>query len=408
MPTAGTPASIGGLQKTLTFMHLLLNADIYAPQPLGIRHVLIGGGKILWLGSQIPVLDDALRVETLDLRGQRLVPGFLDMHAHVGGGGGESGFSSRVPPVSVSEFTQAGVTTVVGLLGTDDTTRTTADLLAKTRGLREEGLTAFCFTGGYHIPPTTLTGSVRKDIVSIDPIIGVGEIAISDHRSSQPTLDELLRLAADSHVAGLITGKAGILHLHLGDGKRRLDLVNQALDSTEIPARVFNPTHVNRNPALLESATELCHRGCYVDLTAFPVTEGDVAIPADKAWTKMMQGGLDMSRVTVSSDGGGCLPLFNDHGEITHMDVGSPSELAILLRRMLDSGHVTLEQFLPSLTLNVASLLRLSRKGQIKVGNDADLVVLDSAHQVSSVMALGEWHRVDGAQVRFGQFEKER
>ena len=388
-------------------MHLLLNADTFAPQPLGLCHVLVGGGKILWIGSEPPALDDALSVETHDLGRQRLLPGFIDMHAHVGGGGGEAGFASRVPPVSLSKFTRAGVTTVVGLLGTDDTTRTTADLVAKTRGLREEGMTALCFTGGYHIPPTTLTGSVRQDIVSIDPIIGVGEIAISDHRSSQPTLDEILRLAADSHVAGLITGKAGILHLHLGDGKRRLDLVNQSLDQSELPARVFNPTHINRNPELFAAAMELTERGCYVDLTAFPVVEGDVAIPANKAWLTMQQQGVDMSRVTISSDGGGCLPLFNDDGVITHMDVGSPSELASTLCELL-SGGVALEQCLPSVTQNVATLLRLANKGQIQVGADADLIVLDGQHRVSSVMALGHWHVVDGQQVRFGQFDSER
>ena len=81
----------------------------------------------------------------------------------------------------------------------------------------------------------------------MDAIIGVGEVAISDHRSSQPTLDELLRLASEAHVGGLMSGKAGILHLHVGDGPRGLDLVREALDRSEIPARVFNPTHVNRS-----------------------------------------------------------------------------------------------------------------------------------------------------------------
>ena len=69
-------------------------------------------------------------------------------------------------------------------------------------------------------PPVTFTGSVRDDIVFLDPVIGVGELALSDHRSSQPTQDELLRIASDAHVAGMISGKAGILHLHLGDGER--------------------------------------------------------------------------------------------------------------------------------------------------------------------------------------------
>src|SRR5690606_39548569 len=104
-----------------------------------------------------------------------------------------------------------------------------------------------------------------------DALIGIGEVAISDHRSSQPTLDELLRLASEAHVAGLMTGKAGIVHLHLGDGARGLDLVRRALDGSELPPRVFHPTHVNRRRALFEESLELAGRGATIDVTAFPV-----------------------------------------------------------------------------------------------------------------------------------------
>ena len=254
---------------------LLLNAEVYGPEPLGRRHLLVGAGKLLWVGEQPPELDDSLLREVRDLEGQRVIPGIIDAHAHITGGGGESGYSSRIPPVPLHRFTRAGVTTVVGLLGADDVTRSTASLLAGARGLCEEGLTAYCHTGGYHVPPVTLTGNVRSDIVHVDRIIGVGEIAISDHRSSQPTLDELLRIASDAHVAGMMTGKAGIVHLHLGDGERGLELVRQALDKSEIPARVFNPTHVNRRRELFDEALALAGRGCTVDVTAYPAREDD-------------------------------------------------------------------------------------------------------------------------------------
>ena len=241
-------------------LHRITNAHVFAPEDLGVCHLLVGGGRILAIS---PNLDDvaAAGASEIDLAGRRVVPGFIDGHAHLTGGGGESGFSSRVPPVPLGAFTRAGVTSVVGVLGTDDTTRDTRSLVAQARGLREEGLGAWCHTGGYHIPPVTLTGSVRDDIVYIDPVIGVGEIALSDHRSSQPTLDELLRLASDAHVAGLISGKAGILHLHLGDGERGLDLIRQALASSELPARVFNPTHINRQKALFDEALQLAADG---------------------------------------------------------------------------------------------------------------------------------------------------
>ena len=218
----------------------LSNASVYAPEPLQICDLLVAGGEVVWLGKpgSAPV---TAAVESVDLEGRPLIPGLVDGHAHLTGGGGESGFSSRVPPVPLSRFTAAGVTSVVGVLGTDDTTRDTAGLVAAAYGLREEGLGAWCHCGGYHVPPVTLTGSVRRDIVYVDPIIGVGEVAISDHRSSQPTLDEILKLASEAHVAGVMTGKAGILHLHLGDGNRGLELVREALAVSELPARVFNP-----------------------------------------------------------------------------------------------------------------------------------------------------------------------
>lgn len=169
------------------------------------------------------------------------------------------------------------------------------------------------------MPPVTLTGSVRDDIVYLDPVIGVGELALSDHRSSQPTRDELLRIASDAHVAGMISGKAGIVHLHLGDGERGLDLVRQALQISELPARVFNPTHINRRKALFEEAIELARGGSTVDITAFPVAEDEDAWAADVALLKFLESGAPANRVTVSSDGGGCLPVFNEQGEMLHM-----------------------------------------------------------------------------------------
>jgi len=370
-----------------------------------VQHLLVGGGRILWMGDALLQLPSELGVASFDLAGRRLIPGFIDGHAHVTGGGGESGYGSRAPAVGLRCFTSAGVTTVVGLLGTDDTTRDTKSLLAETRSLREQGLNAYCYTGGYHVPPVTFTGSVRSDIVNLEPVIGVGEVAISDHRSSQPSLDELLRVASDAHVAGMLTGKAGVLHLHLGDGERGLDLVRQALQSCEIPARVFNPTHINRRKALFEEACELARLGCFVDLTAFPVAPGEDAWSAADALLRYLKSGAPSDRITVSSDGGGCLPQFDGDGRITRMDIGVPASLALTLAELLQNGSA-LETVLPAFTRNPASLLRLSRKGSIASGQDADLVVLDEDHAVQSVMINGVWHRLNHEQLIVGNFEQ--
>lgn len=384
---------------------LLSNAEVYAPEPRDVQHVLVGGGKILWLGRERPAFPAGLGVIERDLGGRRLLPGFVDGHVHLTGGGGESGPESRVPPVPLTRFTTAGVTTVVGVLGTDDVTRTTSDLVAAARGLTAEGITAYCHTGGYHIPPVTLTGSVRGDIVHIDRILGVGEVALSDHRSSQPSLDELLRLASEAHVAGLMTGKGGIAHLHLGDGPRGLDLVRQALEASEIPPRVFNPTHVNRRKGLFEEAMALVDRGVTIDVTAFPVSPGEDAWAAEDALLRYLDAGLPANRITISSDGGGCLPVFDADGRVTEMEIGSPGALAGTLRSLLDRGEL-LERVLPAFTSNPADLLRLPDKGRIEVGADADFIVLNPSGGITDVMAMGRWHLMESRPMVRGTFEE--
>ena len=383
-------------------MLLLRNANLYSPEPQGNQHLLIGGSRILWIGDSDPDFT-GLRVDVVDLQGRAVIPGFVDGHVHVTGGGGETGYGSSVPAPDLSKYTAAGVTSVIGLLGTDDVVRTTAQLVAQIYALRESGLSAWGYCGGYHVPPVTLTGSVRGDIVLVEPLIGVGELAISDHRSSQPTLNELMRIAADAHVAGLMSGKAGVVHLHLGDGPRGLELVREALSTSEIPARVFQPTHVNRRKALFNESLELARHGCHIDVTAFPVEDGEDAWSARDAVLRYLDTGLPTERLSVSSDAGGCLPCFDAEGRACGMDVAHSGSMLETLRELL-AANVPLETALPFVTSNPAALLRLPRKGQMTQGNDADLIVLDEQHRPWHVLARGEFHVRDGAVVRYGPF----
>ena len=357
-------------------------------------------------GKDLPALPVALATSAIeiDLAGLRLIPGLIDGHVHVTGGGGEAGFKTRVPAVPLTRYTLAGVTTVVGLLGTDDVTRGPRDLLAQIYALREEGLNAFGYAGGYHVPLATLTGSVRGDLVLLEPLLGIGELAISDHRSSQPTFDEILRLAADAHVSGLMTGKAGVLHLHLGDGPRGLEFVRRALRESEIPARVFNPTHVNRRKALFDEAVALARDGCFVDLTAFPVEDGEDAWSAAEGLRRYLASGAPAGRVTISSDAGGCLPCFDAEGRVSRMDVGHSGALLETLRDLVGGG-MPLETALPAFTANPAHLLRLAGKGRVAAGADADLVALDATGGAHTVIIRGEIHVRDGQAARRGTFE---
>ncbi len=371
---------------------LLRNADVYAPEPLGKTDVWLAGGTIVGLGAMSDAPRALIRDE-VDLSGKRLIPGLIDGHVHVTGGGGECGPASRVPPVTAMSLLRAGITTCIGLLGTDGTTRSIESLVARTLGLRDEGVSAWCYTGSYELPVKTLTGSVRRDITFIDPILGVGELALSDHRSSQPTLDELLRVAGDVHVAGLMSGKAGVLHLHLGDGPRGLELVRRALADSEIPARVFHPTHVNRKKRLFKEALELTAQGVTIDVTAFPPDDSSASDPegelsAENAIAAYLDARLAREHLTVSSDGCGCLPTFDAQGRMVSMDIGRPAALSDLLGRLLLRG-LPLEAVLPFFTSNVAALLRLRQKGRIAVGLDADLTTLDPEGRVCDVWSRG-------------------
>jgi len=385
-------------------LHLIRNAQIFTPAEYGSGHILIAAGRIVYLGQTLPEIDKSLLSSDLDLQGARLAPGLIDGHTHLTGGGGEAGFSTRVPTVPLSEFTRAGVTSVVGLLGTDDTTRSTSSLIAQTYALREEGLNAWCYTGGYHFPLTTLTGSARSDIVHIECIIGVGELAISDHRSSQPQFEEIIRVASDAHVAGLMTGKAGIVHLHLGDGERGLSMIDRAIKETEIPARVFNPTHVNRKKDLFAEACDLSRQGVFIDLTAFPVAKDEDAWSAADGWQTYMEAGCPADRITISSDGGGCLPVFNSQGELLNMDYGRCIALSDCLTELLERD-LNLADILPAMTSNPATLLKLRRKGQLYVGADADLLVIDDENKIKDVMVNGVWHIHDRQPLIKGNFE---
>ncbi len=383
-------------------MVLFQNVQVLAPDPLGPTSVLVAGGRIVAVG-EVAAPAPGWPVEVVDGDGGWLIPGLIDAHTHLAGGGGEGGAHTRVPAVQLTELTLAGVTTVVGLLGTDTTTRSVEELLAAARGLDALGLTALCYTGGYPVPPRTLTGSVRDDLVHVDRIVAVGETAISDHRSSQPTFDELARLAADVHVAGMMTGKAGCLHLHLGDGPRGLELVRALLDRTELPARVFHPTHCNRNRRLWEEAKTLSTRGVTIDVTAFEA-DGD-APSGGQALAEWYAEGLDPARLTLSSDGGGCLPTFDADGVLVHMDVGASRSLLRAVGEAVALG-VPLEFAVATVTRNPAAQLRLGRKGRIEVGADADLVRLDAGLAVRDVVAGGVWMVRDGAPLRHGVFER--
>lgn len=382
---------------------LLKNAQVYAPEPLGKKDILIEGEKILRMDDCIAGYDGLPDVEVYDLEGRTVVPGYIDLHVHITGGGGEQGPTSRVPESQLSVFLVNGITTVVGLLGTDGVTRSVENLVAKARALTEEGMTAYTLTSAYGYPPTTVTGSVEKDIMMIPPMIGV-KVAVSDHRSSNPTGEELIRLATAARRAGLLSCTPGLVTMHMGSGKGKLDSVFYVLDNSDVPAKNLLPTHMLRTPELIDQGAELVRRGGYMDCTAGGDDE-ELESEAEKLMELLGRDGVTADHVTLSSDAFGSQPRFNESGECIGLTYASPKYLHRTIQSLVRRG-MALEEALKLLTSTPAVLLgQEGRKGCIAEGADADLLILKDGLEIDSLIARGQRALWQGELLMKGRFE---
>ena len=357
-------------------MYLIKNAVVYDPQPKGINDVLVVNDRIAAVGKdlnpQIPTIKE------IDGSGKTVVPGFIDQHVHVTGGGGEGGFHTRTPELMLSTVINAGVTTLVGLLGTDSDTKSVENLVSKTKALKNEGITAYCLTGAYVYPSVTLTGSVDKDIVYIDEILGC-KLAVSDHRCSHPTKEELIRLVSDIRMASLIAGKPGVLHIHVGGVGNKLKDIMEIVREEGIPITHFRPTHMDCH---LKEAMEFMEMGGWADFTAEPDK-------ADELYDVICKSGIE--HMTVSSDSNGSIPVWNDQKEIVDVKVGGMKPLYQLIRNLIVDFDVPIETAIALITSNVAKALNLyPEKGALLPGSHGDLVLLDENLHVDTVMAKGK------------------
>lgn len=334
---------------------LIENGDVYTPEPRGRASLLIASGQIAIVGEvdgrALARLD--VEVDRIDATGCVVVPGLIDPHAHLLGGSGEGSLALQTPMMFVQEIARAGVTTVVGTLGVDTTMKTIAGLLARVKALEELGLTARMWTGGYNVPPTTVLGSIRGDMMFIDEVVGAGEVAISDERGLLPTMHELAKLVRDTHVGGLLTGKAGLTHFHVGEEDTRLQPLRDLVEQCRIKCEWLYPTHVQRNADLLQEAIELAEGGAFVDMD---VVEEDLP-----RWIRFyLENGGPPDRLTVSSD----------------MDSSTPDIFyQQFCTLVVKEGH-RLEDVLPLFCTNAARALKLKKKGRLVPRMDGDVVLL--------------------------------
>ena len=371
-------------------MWLLKNLRAYAPKDLGKIDLLIGSGRILSIGQTIdPFFLPDERVETVasaswDAAGEVIVvPGFFDGHVHLIGGGGEGGFGTRTPEGTSEMFFDTGTTSVLGVLGTDGVTRDLKSLYGKAMQLRTQGLNAFMLTGNYRYPPKTITGDVVQDIVLIREVLGFGELAVADHRGSGLTAQELKRLGLDCRVAGLTGGKAGKLVLHMGDGSEGLSPLFEATDDRTLPASQLLPTHISRNERVLaEGMRWIEERGGSIDFTAGKETASLLKpLSEQKHW----------SNVTVSSDGLGSFPVFNEERECIRVDVAPVTGLLEVFKQLVSGKSVQISHALLPFTLNPARFFGLETDGvgTIRKGGRADLLFFDERLDLLATMSEG-------------------
>ena len=373
-------------------MYLIKNVKIYAPEYLGISDVLMGGGKILKIAKDLPT-ERAYDVKEIDGTGKLLFPGLIDAHVHILGGGGEGGAKTRTPEIMLTDITKAGVTTVVGCLGTDGCTRTMSNLLAKAKGLEEEGITAYVYTGSYQVPVRTVTGSIMDDLILLEKVVGCGEIAIADHRSSQPTKEDFAKIVADTRVGGILSAKAGLVNVHMGDGEEQLEYLKHILKTSMIPPTQMLPTHINRSRALMQEGIDYAknYKG-YIDLTTSSDPEflDPEEVKASTGLKMALDAGVAAEQITFSSDGQGSLPVFAPDGTFLGLGVG---KVTSMYREMTDAvlkDGVSLTDALKTVTSNPAKLLKLENKGKIMENADADLVLAkEDTLELLSVFAKG-------------------
>ncbi|MEW4922204.1 beta-aspartyl-peptidase [Algibacter sp. 2305UL17-15] len=379
-------------------LKLIKNTELYAPEHLGKKDVLIANNKIIAIADNLDSLkNDA---EVWDAQGKIMTPGLIDQHIHVIGAGGKDGFASMTPEVNLSELIACGTTTVSSLLGTDGTARNIRTLYSKVKTLDQEGISAYMLCGYYGIDTVTITESIQGDMIFIDKVIGC-KIAISDIRSSYPTAQELVRKLRDVMVGGMIGHKKGILHVHLGNLETKMDVLFELVNEYKFPIKHISPTHVGRTKALFDQAIAFAKLGGIIDIT----TGASQYTPPHKSVLYALEEGVNMDNMTFSSDGHAGLTKFDENKNpigVRKAPIDKNLEEVVLL---IKEGGVSISEALKLVTTNPARNLGLNHKGKIEVGYDADLCCFNENLELTDVFAKGQQMMADKKIIVKGTFE---
>jgi beta-aspartyl-dipeptidase (metallo-type) len=389
---------------------VITGAEVYAPQPLGIVDVLIVGERIAAVGKDLARGLGAIGAgaEVIDLTGRILTPGLIDGHYHPLGGGDYEGPLGRVTDIELGDIVRAGITTAVGVLGSDYDARNLNDLFMKSRELQMGGITAFFYTGSFFLPPVTLTGAVRRDIMVVESCIGV-KFAISEEMAFNDEMD-MAKVAVEGVHGGSLAGKPGVVHMHVGERASSLDPLFAMIERTGLPAHRFYPTHINRSdPDHMKPAAKFVEMGGTIDLTAIMCPRGGsgTGVRIAEAFANLLNLGVPVERITFTSDGNVSMPIRNERREQIGLFNAGVDFLLDEWRDTVRESGLPFEQMLLPVTINPARVLKMSgRKGCIAAGADADLVAWDDALCPQTVIARGKTMLHHGELLAKGPFER--
>jgi len=379
-------------------LQLIKNANVYAPHHLGNKDILIAGEKIAAIASDLSKYESDAQVWYA--QGKTLTPGLIDQHMHVTGAGGKNGFASMTPEVSLSELISCGTTTVVGLLGTDGTTRNIRSLYSKVRSLEQEGVTAYMFCGYYGVDSLTITESIQSDMIFIDQMLGC-KVAISDIRSSYPTALELLRKLRQIRVGGFTANKKGILHVHLGNLDTKMDILFELVEKYQFPIEYISPTHVGRTKELFDQAIAFAKIGGSIDIT----TGASKYTEPYKSVLYALEQGVSMDLMTFSTDGHAGLTVTDDKGNFVRDRIAPIEANLDQVVQLVQLGGIPIEEAFKLITSSPAKNLGLKHKGNIAVGSDADFCAFDDNLVLTDVFARGKQMMNNGKIIITGNFE---
>lgn len=374
---------------------VIRGAEIFAPEP-------IGGTSVVAINGRTFALDDAVAertaglpgIEMVDAAGLRLVPGLIDQHVHFLGGGDANGPLGRVPELSAAMLLESGITTAVGLLGVDNETRDLRLLLRKAHELRAGGVTAFIYTGGMPLPARHLLDGVCADVSFIDQVIGA-KTAIAERLHPNRSWHDLAELAGQLMRARHMSGKAAVLHCHVGSLPEALAPLERLVSELGMPRDQIVPTHVNRTPdfsPVFAQAVAFARAGGTIDMTCCVsrIDGNPTGVDVPEAVGLCLQEGIALDNLTISTDGNIPATLRDADGNPIGQRTVPPSVLWRDVVRLVREAGLPLEQALRPATVNVARVLGLSaRKGRVAPGFDADYALVAPDDTIRMVIAGG-------------------